>query len=204
MARALLDGGLEGRVYSVDVVGHDEAVGWHAEKHQAGEPLDGATLSRREIWRRWFPDEAQRVTSIGAVSTEALAGWPHGPIDLAFLDGSHTYEDVSGELAALDSLMAENGVIVLDDFHTGEQVARVRSRLINAVPWAIGRALPRARGWSRRLSSGNEHLVVTRRYFGVWRAVVEHLERRPGRWSLEIVPMPSRGEYQGGTTRWPF
>ena len=33
----------------------------------------------------------------------------HGPIDCAFLDGSHEYEDVKGELAALDSLMAEGG-----------------------------------------------------------------------------------------------
>ena len=46
-----------------------------------------------------------------------------------------------GELEALDSLMAEGGVIVVDDFHLGVVVYRVRSRLLNAIPGVIGRVL---------------------------------------------------------------
>ena len=202
MARAMLDGGLEGRVYSVDVIGHHESRNWHVSKQDADEPLAGVKMSRSDIWDQWFPSEGALVTAIKAESSEVLGDWQHGPIDCAFLDGSHIYEDVRGELAALDSLMSEGGVIVCDDFHLGTVVVRVRSRLINAIPWAIGRLLgkvwPRSRNWSRRLSASNQYAIVTERYSGVRNAVVEFFEEREGKWSLEIVSMPSRGEYQGG------
>ena len=109
---------------------------------------------------------------------------------------------MKGELEALDSLMADKGVIVVDDFHLGVSVVRVRSRALNAVPWVIGRllgrVLPRSRSWSRRLSANNGYSIVMQRYSGLRDAVVEFLEDRDGLWSLEVVTMPSRGEYQGG------
>ena len=201
MARAMLDGELEGRVYSVDVIGHHEPLNWHGTKQEADEPLAGVEISRSEIWGRWFAEESGLVTTINSRSMEVLKDWRHGQIDYAFLDGSHEYEDVRGELEALDSLMAEGGVIVVDDFHLGVVVYRVRSRLLNAVPGVIGRLLgrmwPRARSWSRRLSASNEYAIVRQRISGVRNAVVEFVEERDGRWSLEIVSMPSRGEYQG-------
>ena len=98
--------------------------------------------------------------------------------------------------------MADKGVIVVDDFHLGVSVVRVRSRALNAVPWVIGRllgrVLPRSRSWSRRLSANNGYSIVMQRYSGLRDAVVEFLEDRDGLWSLEVVTMPSRGEYQGG------
>ena len=39
MARAMLDGELEGRVYSVDVIGHHESRKWHVGKQEVDEPL---------------------------------------------------------------------------------------------------------------------------------------------------------------------
>ena len=202
MARAMLDGELEGRVYSVDVIGHHEPLNWHGTKQEADEPLAGVEISRSEIWGRWFAEESALVATINGRSTEVLKDWQHGQIDYAFLDGSHEYGDVRGELEALDSLMAEGGVIVVDDFHPGVVVYRVRSRLLNAIPGVIGRVLgkvwPKCRSWSRRLSASNEYAIVRQRLSGVRNAVVEFVEERDGRWSLEIVTMPSRGEYQGG------
>ena len=202
MARAMLDGELEGRVYSVDVIGHHEPLNWHGTKQEADEPLAGVEISRSEIWGRWFAEESALVTTINGKSSEVLSNWEHGLIDCAFLDGSYTYEDVKGELEALDSLMADKGVIVVDDFHLGVPVVRVRLRALNAVPWVIGRLLgrvwPRARSWSRRLSANNGYVIVMQRYSGLRDAVVEFLEDRDGLWSLEVVTMPSRGEYQGG------
>ena len=46
MARAMLDGELEGRVYSVDVIGHHEPLNWHGTKQEADEPLAGVEISR--------------------------------------------------------------------------------------------------------------------------------------------------------------
>ena len=201
MARAMVDGEMEGRVYSVDVIGHYEPLNWHGTKQEADEPLAGVEISRSEIWGRWFAEESALVTIINGRSMEVLKDWQHGPIDYAFLDGSHEYEDVMGELEALDSMMVEGGVIVVDDFHLGVVVYRVRSRLLNAIPGVIGRVLgkvwPKCRSWSRRLSASNEYAIVRQRLSGVRNAVVEFVEERDGRWSLEIVTMPSRGEYQG-------
>ena len=42
---------------------------------------------------------------------------------------------------------------------------------------------------------GNEFSVVKRRYSGIYRAVNEFLMERSSDWALEIVSMPSRGEY---------
>ena len=147
-------GSWRGVVYSVDVIGHDEPVNWHGTKQDADEPLAGVEMSRSEIWRRWFAEESRLVTTIEGKSLEVLSGWGHGPIDYAFLDGSHEYEDVKGELAALDSLMAEGGVIVVDDFHLGVdrracafETAQCGSRVVLGVCWGrCGRGRGAGRG----------------------------------------------------------
>ena len=139
---------MEGRVYSVDVIGHHEPLNWHGTKQDADEPLAGVEISRSEIWGRWFAEESALVTTINERSMEVLKDWQQGQIDYAFLDGSHEYEDVMGELEALDSLMTEGGVIVVDDFHLGVVVYRVRSRLLNAIP-GVNRTCAGRRIWPR-------------------------------------------------------
>ena len=201
IARAILDSGVEGRVYTIDVIDQDELRAWHVAK-QRDDELEGAPpMSRSEIWRRWFAEDSAAVSPIAGRSLEVLEAWPHGPIDMAFLDGSHAFADVKGELEMLDSLMAERCAIVMDDFHLGMVAARVRSRPLNLAAWGIGRSLGMvwrgAREVAPRLGEANEFVVVKQRFAGIRRAVSEFLEERDGRWSLEIVTMPSRGEYQG-------
>lgn len=197
-ARAMLDANREGRVYSVDIIDHHESRSWHVDKQEADEPLSGIEMSRSEIWERWFPDESDRVVPINDRSSEVLRDWQHGPIDLAFLDGSHTYDSVKRELSSLDSTMRLGGAIVLDDYHSGMSAARIRSRPINLMAWALGKILPPMRRLSPSLGESNEYVVVRRRFSGIWQAVSEFLEERRGRWDVEIVSMPSRGDYQGG------
>ena len=123
VARAILDSPAEGRVHTIDTFPHDESRIWHVAKQQDDE-LEGAPpMSRSEIWRRWFAEESAAVSPITGRSLPVLEAWPHGLIDLAFLDGSHAYADVKGELALLDSLMAERSAIVMDDYHLGVGVA---------------------------------------------------------------------------------
>ena len=162
IARAILDAGASGHVYTVDVVGHDEPREWHIAKQLDDELEGGPPMSRSQIWKRWFAEESAVVSPIAGRSLEVLKTWPHGPIDLAFIDGSHAYEDVSGELELLDPLMAEHCAIVLDDYHLGVVAARVRSRPLNLLTWGIGRTLgamcgraPSVRppAWGKRTSS---------------------------------------------------
>ena len=90
MARALFDANLDGTVFTIDVVDHDSQLTWHGSKNDPGEPLSGLTISRSEVWQRWFPEEAVFVTPICGKSHELLDTWSFGPIDIAFIDGEHT------------------------------------------------------------------------------------------------------------------
>lgn len=200
-ARAILDSGVDGCVYTIDVFDHFEPRVWHITK-QHDDELDGAPpMTRSEIWHRWFAEVSAVVSPITGRSLEILNSWPHGVINLAFLDGSHAYSDVKGELSLLDSLMAEKCAIVMDDYHLGVTVARVRSRPLNLAAWGIGRALGVAWRPARKLAPrrgvDNEFVVLKQRFAGIRKAVSEFLEEQEGRWSLEIVSMPSREDYQG-------
>ena len=195
MARAMLDAGAGGRVHSVDVIDHREPRNWHGDKQDDDEPLAGIEMARSEIWSRWFGDEAERIAPVAARSTDVLGGWKHGPIDVAFLDGGHTYANVKRELDLLDPLMREDGVVILDDYHLGVSVARFRSRPFNVVVRALERALPVPAAISSR---PGEYGIVKQRFPGIARAVGEFLAERKNRWFLEIVSMPSRGAYQSG------
>ena len=194
MARALYETGI-GLIHTIDVIDH-QARDWHVKQQQSAEPLAGMTLSRSEIWRRWYPREAELVTPIKARSWDVLGDWIHGPIDVAFLDGDHSRTAVSKELALLSPLMAPEGVIVLDDYFLGATVLRVCSRHVNRLVNSIGK---RIRGpWpsaSRRLRLGqdNEFILVKQKFSGIKAAVQEFLVDQQGRWALEVIRMPERG-----------
>ena len=202
MARAILSVDALGVVYSVDTLGHEENVGWHGGKNDADDPLARLTVSRSRIWERWFVSEQRLVVPVQGRSVGILRNWEYGKIDVAFLDGSHAYEDVGQELSLLDDLLADTGVVVLDDYHLGEVVGRVRSRLLNVAARLMGRMFgkwsSRVRSFAPRLGESNEYRLIKQRFVGVRAAVDEFVSKRSGRWSLEIVRMPRRADYQGG------
>ena len=97
--------------------------------------MAGVEISRSEIWGRWFAEESGTgYDHRGQVQggPEGLAAWA----DRLRVPGRQprVLKDVRGEMEALDSLMAEGGVIVVDDYHLGVVVYRVRSRLLNGIP----------------------------------------------------------------------
>ena len=195
MARALHETDV-GSVYTIDVIDHYDARSWQVKQQQSPEPLAGMTLSRSEIWRRWYPREAELVTPIKGQSWAVLGDWVYGPIDVAFIDGDHSRTAVSKELALLSQFMAPGGVIVLDDYFVEATVLRVRSRYVNRLANSIGK---RIRGpWpsaSRRLRLGwdNEFILVKQKFSGIKAAVQEFLVDQQGGWALEVIRMPERG-----------
>ena len=198
MARALLDASLEGMVYSVDVIDHDSKLIWHGGKNDPDEPLADMSISRSEVWSRWFADESSRVTPMHGQSHEIIESWSFGPVDIAFIDGEHTYEAVRRDLSILERLMTPAGIIALDDCHLGVSMGAFRSRPVNGAVRLTGHAAKHV--WPSmherlRLGSGNEFVVVKRRYAGVYRAVSEFIEERSSEWAIEIVTMPPRGDY---------
>ena len=198
MARALLDASLDGMVYSVDIIDHQSRLNWHVGKQDSADPLANMSISRSEVWHRWFDEESALVTPISGPSQEILDSWSFGPIDIAFIDGAHTYAAVRRDLATLDLLMTPVGVIVLDDYHTGVSMGSLRSRPANGAVRLMGRAAKRiwpSIGERLRLGTGNEFFVVKRRFAGIHRAVRDFLLERSSTWALEVVSMPPRGNY---------
>ena len=201
MARALLDACLPGHVYTIDVIDQLEPVNWHSDtegKQDPDEPLAKSIVSRSEIWSRWFADEANCITPMLGRSHEVLESWSSGPIDIAFIDGEHTYDAVSRDLSLLEHFMKPGGIIALDDYHTGVSMGAFRSRPVNGAVRLIGRAAKHVWPAMQRrlhLGTGNEFLVVKRRFAGVHRAVSEFLKHRSDEWAIEIVSMPPRGDY---------
>ena len=100
----------------------------------------------------------------------------------------------------LDGIMADDGVIVLDDVHFGVVIGRVCSRAISVLAWLVLRALrkvlPRAQFHNARLGVGAEYAIVERRFTGIRKAVEQFVAEHGPDWSIELVPMPRRGSYQ--------
>ena len=167
MARASLDGELGHRVYSLDVIGHDEPINWHSRrKHDPAEPLAGQIVSRAEVWTRQYSEEADCIETLRARSRDVLQNWTFGPVVLAFIDGEHTYKAVRDDLVCLDRLMTPDAVIVLDDIHPGVITGGIRSRVVNGAVHRIGSAMKRWGYESHRLKLGadNEYFLVSRRF----------------------------------------
>ena len=201
MARGLLDANSSGRVFSVDVLEHHRPLVWHSGVHDAEEPLAGVSISRSQIWSQWFADEASCITPILGRSHEVLKDWNFGAIDVAFVDGEHTYNAVVRDLALLEQLMTPRGIIILDDYHTGVTMGSFRSRPLNGAVRLVG--LAAAHVWppmreKLRLGTGNEFLIIKRRYAGVYKAVSEFLSMRNSEWAIEIITMPPEGYHNEG------
>ena len=204
MAKAMMDADLRGELYTIDIIGQDESRDWHVTKQQHDEPLVGIEIARSEIWCQWYKEEAELIHSITGKSSEVLAAWSHGDITFAFIDGEHTYNAVKTDLEMLDTLMAEGGQIVLDDYHTGVSAARIPlpSRIANLTSYYLERCLGKigtkpANMLRSIFGNDNEYIITRHKFYGVKKAVHEFLEDRRDRWSLEIITMPARGDYQG-------
>lgn len=62
---------------------------------------------------------AGRVTVLRARSEEVWGDFPDGALDWVWLDGDHTYEAVTSDLAALARIVKPGGYIIGDDYTYG-------------------------------------------------------------------------------------
>jgi len=78
-------------------------------------PLGGLGNERQTMQEAGFAQEARFKQVLG--DSKAVAKqWPHGLVDMVFVDGDHSYEGVKGDVEAWLALVKPGGIIAFHDF----------------------------------------------------------------------------------------
>lgn len=113
-AWAMEDQGIDGRVFTVDMVDDDEAFDWPIDE---GEGPRVARLSRSKVWSQAAPAEWQRrIQRLRGRSSHVMRRWTGPPVEMAFIDGGHGYEAVRHDFYAALGVAAERFGILFDDY----------------------------------------------------------------------------------------
>jgi hypothetical protein len=121
MARALDDAGVPGTVLTFDVLPHDVPMYWNCI-----DDLDGPR-SRAELLRPW-EDLVERYVVYHQGDTLRELPKVYLPrVNVAFLDGQHTYEHVTREFQAVRGRQRPGDVIFFDDYTPGTFPGVVRA-----------------------------------------------------------------------------
>lgn len=103
MAKALSDAGVQGNIRTHDIIPHDQLLYWNCiDDHEKG------LQTRAQLLAPWG-ELNKFVTFVTGDSKKTLQPTP---VDFAFLDGGHTYEDVKHEFSCL----INPKVVVFDDY----------------------------------------------------------------------------------------
>lgn len=116
MARAMADYGIDGNVWTIDVVRQDEAFAWLL-RDDAGPRT--AHSSREQTWRASFPSEwIDRIVPLHGKSTDVMRSWPEEgrSIDLAFVDGGHDLATARHDLLAACAFGGDRLGVLADDY----------------------------------------------------------------------------------------
>jgi predicted O-methyltransferase YrrM len=110
MARALADAGVAGHLVTFDLLPHDRAMFWNCIDDLQG------PRTRRQLLAPWRDLLEPVVTFVEADSRMGLQKVAPGRVDFAFLDGAHTYHDVTKEFEAIVARQKTGDTIMFDDY----------------------------------------------------------------------------------------
>lgn len=117
MARALVEHGIDGQVFTIDLLPQDAKQTWWIDTGSRPQVLD---LSRAEVWERHVdPAWVARVTCLTGHSFRIMERWKDRSlpaVDLAFVDGGHGYEIVKHDFYSLLGVAGTGFCALLDDY----------------------------------------------------------------------------------------
>ena len=109
---------------------------WTIEKQRESSPfgcLEGewAVFDKAGLW------PCERYDFIHGDSQQAGVEWPHGIVDAVFIDGDHSFEGCSGDIAAWLPHIKAGGLLIVHDYHKAERYQRaVVGKAPHPKPWA--------------------------------------------------------------------
>lgn len=112
MAKALSDSGCEGSICTVDVLPHYKKMYWNcASDHTKG------SQTRHDLLDEWADLSGRYIIFIQGFTRHILPKISLPRINFAFLDGTHTYEDVMFEFNTISKHQKKDDIIVFDDYN---------------------------------------------------------------------------------------
>ena len=112
MAKALKDSEIDGVICTFDVIPHLEKIYWNAiTDHQIGK------ISRQELLKEWVTLLEKYIVFIQGYTYIELPKVNFQRINLAFLDGAHTYKDVMFEFNEIKDSQHKGDLIIFDDYN---------------------------------------------------------------------------------------
>ena len=117
MAKALVDGGIDGSLITVDRTPADSPLEWaYVNENQENEVI---IVSLNDFWPKYLPASLNERIEFRRGDTayvHKLLADKSQLVDLVFIDSGHTYNGVSLDFLSAHSIAAPNAVFVFDDY----------------------------------------------------------------------------------------
>ena len=117
MAKAMEDGGIDGKLFTVDRTPSNKAYDWAYVDASGENTIENISLD--QFWKRHLPESLNARIEFKqgdtAASHELLSNEKEA-VDLVFIDSDHTYNGVTLDFFSTHSIAASNAVFVFDDY----------------------------------------------------------------------------------------
>jgi Methyltransferase domain len=90
-------------------------------------------MTHLDYYRRKFADRASQVVTGVGRSNLTLAKYPDKTFDLIYIDVNHSYESVRQDTNIVQAKLADDGILVLDDYTQFDFIGGVRYGIVRAV-----------------------------------------------------------------------
>jgi len=117
MAKALEDGGIDGKLITVDRTPADRAYDWAYVNSDQENVVENISLN--DFWMKNLPaslNERIEFRCGDTASVHAMLSDREQDVDLVFIDSDHTYNGVALDFYSTHSIAAKNAVFVFDDY----------------------------------------------------------------------------------------
>ena len=142
MAKALNDSEVDGVICTFDLLPHSEKIYWNViTDHQMGK------ISRQELLKDWVNLLEKYIVFIQGYTYIELPKVNLQRVNLAFLDGAHTYKDVMFEFNEIKNSQYKGDLIIFDDYN---------KKLFPGIVKAVDRICSQ-NNYKKRVINSNDH-----------------------------------------------
>lgn len=113
MSKAILDSNKKGKIFTIDIIPHDQKIWWNCLKD-----FDGKT-SRKELLSEWFV-YTKNINFIRGRTHKVLKKIEFDRINFAFLDAAHNFKSVLNEFDYVSKKQISGDLIIFDDVTKNE------------------------------------------------------------------------------------